>query len=136
MNTSVRHLVSIGVLLAGATGAGIAQGQNLDMLKGLAGGASGGLGSMTSGSLGNAAGVLEFCVKNNYIGGDASAVKDQLMRKIPGGQPASDAGYVSGAKGLLTGSDGKTVDLSGGGLKQEMTKKACDVVLKQGKSMI
>jgi Protein of unknown function (DUF2501) len=136
MNTSVRHLVSIGVLLAGATGAGIAQGQNLDMLKGLAGGASGGLGSMTSGSLGNAAGVLEFCVKNNYIGGDASTVKDQLMRKIPGGQPASDAGYVSGAKGLLTGSDGKTVDLSGGGLKQEMTKKACDVVLKQGKSMI
>jgi hypothetical protein len=133
-NTSPRHLAAIGILLASAAGAAGAQAQNLDMLKGLAG--SGGLGSMTSGSLGNAAGVLEFCVKNNYIGGDASAVKDQLMSKIPGGKPSSDSGYVSGVKGLLTSSDGKTVDLSGGGLKQEITKKACDVVLKQGKSMI
>ncbi|HEY2256150.1 MAG TPA: DUF2501 domain-containing protein [Variovorax sp.] len=136
MNTSVRKLATLGALLALTAGAGIAQAQNLDTLKGMVGGASGGLGSMTSGSLGNAAGVLEFCVKNNYIGGDASAVKDQLMSKIPGGKPASDTGYVSGAKGLLTGSDGKTMDLTGGGLKQEITKKACDVVLKQGKSMI
>lgn len=128
------------IALALAAGALTAQAQNLDMLKGLAGGGSGGgaLGSMTSGSIGNAAGVLEFCMKNNFLNaGAAGGIKDQLMGKIPGGQPAADTGYLSGAKGLLTGSDGKTVDLNGGGgLKQEITKKACDVVLQQAKSMI
>jgi len=137
MNTFKPSMARVALLGAIAFAAG-AQAQSLDMLKGLAGGGSGGaLGSLTSGSLGNAAGVLEYCVKNNYLSGNAaSSVKDQLMSKIPGGKPASDTGYVSGAKGLLTGSDGKTIDLSGGGLKAQITKKACDVVLQQGRSMI
>ncbi|MDM0077375.1 DUF2501 domain-containing protein [Variovorax sp. J2P1-59] len=118
--------------------AGSVHAQGLDMLKGLGGGGgSSALGSMSSGSLGNAAGVLEYCLKNNYLSGDAaSSVKDQLMSKIPGGKPASDSGYVDGSQGILTGSDGKKMDLTGGGLKQEITKRACDFVLKQGKSMI
>ena len=137
MNRSRIRAARLGAIVLVLGAATFAQAQNLDMPKGLAGGSSGGLGSMTSGSLGNAAGVLEYCVKNNYLSGDAaSSVKDQLMSKIPGGQPATDTGYVSGAKGLLTGSDGKTLDLSGGGLKAQITKKACDVVLQQGKSMI
>ena len=138
MNPSTHRFLRMGALLALVAGASLAQAQSLDMLKGLAGNATGGsLGSMTSGSLGNAAGVLQYCVKNNYLsGGAANSVKDQLMSKIPGGHPAADSGYVEGAKGLLTGSDGKTFDLSGGGLKAQVTKKACDVVLKQGKSMI
>jgi Protein of unknown function (DUF2501) len=135
--TSFNQRLAIAALIGAAALAGAAQAQSLDMLKGLAGGSSGSLGSMASGSLGNAAGVLEYCVKNNYLSGDAaSSVKDQLMSKIPGGKPATDTGYVSGAKGLLTGSDGKTIDLTGGGLKAQITKKACDVVLQQGKSMI
>ena len=138
MNLSTHRFFRMGALLALAASASFAQAQNLDMLKGLAGNATGGsLGSMTSGSIGNAAGVLQYCVKNNYLsGGAANTIKDQLMSKIPGGHPAADSGYVSGAKGLLTSSDGKTLDLSGGGLKAQLTKKACDVVLKQGKSMI
>jgi hypothetical protein len=138
MTTIASHRARIGAALVLLGSVASAQAQSLDSLKGMASSAMGGssLGSMSSGSIGNAAGVLEFCVKNNYIGGDASAIKDQLMSKIPGGKPASDTGYTSGVKGLLTGSDGKTMDLSGGGLKQEITKKACDLVLKQGKSMI
>jgi len=133
MNHFTRHgwvLVFVGAL-------GCAHAQGLDALKGLAEGASSGMGSMAPGSLGNAAGVLEYCLKNNYLSGaGASSIKDQLMSKIPGGHPASDAGYVDGAKGILTGSDGKKMDLTGGGLKAELTKKACDFVLNHAKSMI
>jgi hypothetical protein len=121
------------VLLGALSGA---QAQGLDMLKGLAGG-SAGASSMASGSVGNAAGVLEYCLKNNYLSGaGASSVKDQLMSKIPGGKPASDTGYVDGSQGILTSTDGKKLDLTGGGLKAELTKKACDFVLNQAKSMI
>jgi hypothetical protein len=133
MNHFARHGFAL-VLLGALSGA---QAQSLDTLKGLASGATGGAGSMASGSLGNAAGVLEYCLKNNYLSGaGASSVKDQLMSKIPGGKPASDSGYVDGSKGILTSSDGKKMDLTGGGLKAEVTKKACDFVLNQAKSMI
>ena len=93
---------------------------------------------MAPGSLGNPAGVIEYCLKNNYLSADGAttAVKDQLMGKIPGGKPASDPGYVDGAQGILTGTDGKKMDLTGGGLKQEVTRKACDFVLKQAKGML
>lgn len=115
------------------------------------GGSSGGLGSLggvgsalsgqslTSGSTGNVAGVLEFCIKNNYISGNsASSVKDSLMSKLPGGSSSasSDSGYASGAKGILSGSNGQQLDLSGGGLKEQATKQICDKILTQGKSML
>jgi hypothetical protein len=139
MTVPSTHFARLGAVLVLLT-AGAAQAQGLDMLKGLAGGGGGSssaLGSMASGSLGNAAGVIEYCLKNNYLSGDAaSSVKDQLMSKIPGGKPAADTGYVDGSQGILTSSDGKKMDLTGGGLKQELAKRACDFVLKQGKSMI
>lgn len=95
-------------------------------------------GSVSAGSAGNAAGVLEFCIKNNYLsGGDASSVKDQLMGKLGGSEKASsDESYSKGAEGILTGGNGQSVDLSGGGLKEEITRKACDQVLEQGKSFL
>ncbi|WP_168791604.1 DUF2501 domain-containing protein [Paraburkholderia aromaticivorans] len=92
--------------------------------------------SLTSGSTGNVAGVLEFCVKNNYLGGSASSVKDGLMSKLPGGSSSSDSGYTDGAKGILNSGDGKQVDLSGGGLKEQLTKQVCDKILAQGKSLL
>jgi hypothetical protein len=119
--------------------------------QGGSGGSSGGLGSLggmgsalsgqslTSGSTGNIAGVLEFCIKNNYISGDsASSVKDSLMSKLPGGSSSasSDSGYADGAKGILSGSNGKQLDLSGGGLKEQATKQICDKILAQGKSLL
>jgi len=138
---------------AAVLGLGMATGapaQSLDSLKGAAssalGGSSGGgalggmggMGGMSAGSLGNAAGVLEYCFKNNYLSGDSvSAVKDGLMGKMGGSSAAqSDGGYMDGAKGLLKGSDGKSMDLSGGGLQKQVTQQACDFVLKQGKSLL
>ncbi len=87
-------------------------------------------------SLGNVAGVLQFCIQNQYLGsGGASSVKDQLLGKL-GGNPQSDSGFASGSNGILDGGNGKTLDLSGGGLKQQLTKQICDKVLTQAKSML
>ncbi len=102
-------------------------------LKGLAGMASG---PMTSGSMGNVAGLLQYCIGNNYLSGEgASSVKDQLMGKLPAGSENKDPGYSDGRKGLLHGSNGNMLNL-GGGLTAEVTKKACDTVLAQAESFL
>lgn len=159
-----------------ATALGLAWGAAGAQDLGKLGGMIPGGGSMSSGSMGNVAGLLEYCMKNNYLGGDsgASGIKDQLMGKMggssgstasseqgsgtsdmlgqltgkkkstsssSGGDPSSDPGYLSGAKGILQGSDGKSMDLSsvGGGssdMKSQITTKVCDTVLKQGKSFL
>lgn len=71
--------------------------------------------SMTSGSMGNVAGLLEYCVKNNYLGGNsgASGIQNQLMGKLGGGSgaTASNASHGSSASdmlGELTGSKSKS----------------------------
>lgn len=112
--------------------------QDLGALKGLAGG--GDLSSMASGSAGNAAGVIGFCMKNNYLGGDAaSSVKDKLMGKLGGDDESEQdkADYADGAKGLLKTGDGKSLDLAqAGGLKKSLTKKVCASVLDHAKSLL
>ena len=119
-------------LLKGGSSSGLS-----DSLGGLGGAMSGS--SMTSASSSNVAGLLEFCIKNNYLSGNSAAsVKNSLMSKLPGGasSSSSDSGYASGAKGILSGSNGSQFDLSGGGLKEKITKQVCDKVLAQGKSML
>lgn len=92
---------------------------------------------LTSGSMGNVAGLLQYCIGNNYLGGDSAAsVKDQLMGKLSGDNKTQDPDYSDGQKGLLHGSDGKLMSLGGGGLKAELTKKACDAILTQAKSFL
>ena len=113
MNILKRHLLFT-IAMAAFSGAVGAQdlGQIRDGLGGAAGGmpslpgsqgqgslgAAGSLGSLGSlesiqpGSLGNAAGIIGYCVKNNYLGGsDAIPVKDQLMGKLAAssGQPST-----------------------------------------------
>lgn len=90
------------------------------------------------GSTGNVAGVLQFCIQNNYLGGasgSASSVKDALLGKL-GGNASSDSGYTSGSSGILDAGNGNKLDLSGGGLKQQVTKQICDKVLSQAKSLL
>lgn len=122
----------LGNLLNQSGNSGAAGG--LGSLSGLGSGSS--LQSLTSSSTGNVAGVLQFCIKNNYLGGSASSVKDGLMSKLPGGSSSSDSGYTDGAKGILNSGNGQQVDLSGGGLKQQVTKQVCDKILAQGKSLL
>lgn len=142
-----RHplLTSSGIAVAILSGSIAAQG--LDQLKDITGGSGlggaasslGSLSTITSGSTANAAGVIDYCVKNNYLsGGSAFSVKDQLMKKVTGAdQPAeSNPDYISGARGIVTGSSGQSVDLSMAGLKGEAVKKACEKILDQAKSML
>ena len=125
----------LGDLIKGATQGNNSQGAavGLGSIGNLGGVPS--LGALTSGSTGNVAGVLEFCMKNNYLGGatDAASVKDKLLGKLSGA-PASDPGYTNGTKGLLTGSDGNQFDLSR--IKSQITQQACDKILSQGKSLL
>ena len=150
--------VSAGVALALTLGAPMQAQAQLDMLRNAVGGGNsgggntsglaGGLGglvspgSLTSGSIGNATGVLQFCIKNNYLSGanlgSATDVKDKLLGKIgtQSGSPEASPGYLDGAKGLLSSPDGKTVDLNGGGLKEQLTRQVCDKILSQAKSFL
>jgi hypothetical protein len=155
-------------LAAGCWNPDPAEAQGLDKLKGMMGGGSSS--SLSSATTGNAAGVLQFCLKNNYLGNDggASTVKDKLLGKLggdskaasndatanagggllgklgSGGSPTNDPGYLSGASGILQTANGKKVDLNTGGdaggatvgIKEKLTRKVCDQVLKQGKSMV
>lgn len=104
------------------TGAAIASGLGLSMPQ---------VGAST---MGNAAGVLQYCIKNNYLSADAAGgVKDKLLGMVTG-QKQQQTGYANGAKGLLQGSDGKSLSLKnvGGKLKTQ----ACDYVLANAKSLV
>jgi hypothetical protein len=57
------------------------------------------------------------------------------MSKL-GGSASSNGGYLDGAKGILDSGNGKQVDLSGGGLKEQVTKQVCDKILAQGQSLL
>ena len=93
--------------------------------------------SLTSSSLGNVTGVLQYCIKNNFLNADAASnVKDALLGKLPGGANTSDSGYTQGTRGILTAGDGQKLDLTGRGLKEEATKQVCDKILTQAKSML
>jgi hypothetical protein len=175
MKKRIGGVATAGLALVLGLACGTGSAQDLGKLGGLLGG---GGGSMASGSMGNVAGLLQYCVKNNYLGGDsgASGIKDQLLGKLgagggatsssnassggsdmlgslmggkkkkgasasSGGDPTRDPSYLSGAKGILQGSNGKSLDLSsvGGGssdLKSQLTTKVCDTVLKQGKGFL
>jgi hypothetical protein len=126
-----------------------ARAQLLDQLKGAVGGAqgsaSGGLGgamppAVDNASPSNIAGVMQFCIKNNYLGGgSASSIKDSLTSKVAGSNPASNSGYRAGSQGLLQTGGNESYSLGGagaGGLKEQATKKVCDLVLQHAKSLI
>jgi hypothetical protein len=142
MNTSTGKCLSKCLAIGLVVACGAADAQSLGGLGSKMGGMMPGGGSMTSGSMGNVAGLMGYCIKNNYLGGSsgASGIQSQLMGKM-GGHGDSDPGYQSGSNGILQSSDGKSMDLNsvGGGssdMKSKITGKVCDTVLKQGKSFL
>jgi len=158
MKPILHHVAGASLLIAAllpAAGAHAQVGDLLDKARGAAAGASGNSGnsggtgmlgglsgalsgqSVTAGSTGNIAGVLEFCIRNNYLSGNAAGgVKDALMGKLPGGSAKTDTGYNDGARGILNSASGNKVDLGSGGLKAGLTRQVCDKVLSQAKSLL
>lgn len=160
MKKRIHRIAAAGILVAGVLSLSAAHAQLGDFLKqgadagnGGAGGIAGALGNLggggggggaasagsllTPGSTGNVAGLLQFCVKNDYLGdGGASSIKDALMSKLGAGV-TSDSTYASGASGILDAGNGRTLDLSGGqSFKQQLTKQVCDKVLSQAKALL
>jgi hypothetical protein len=132
-NLMLSKMLVIAAALAGACATAAAQ--DMGSLKGLAGGID--PSKLTSASAGNAAGIVEYCMKNNFLGGDAAGVKDQLMSKVSGGGESEKTDYADGAKGLLKTGDGGNVDIAKiGSMKQSVTKKACASVLDHAKSLL
>ena len=136
MKSSKAGLAALSGIVAVFGLCGLTAAQQLGDLKGLAGGAD--VSSLASGSAGNAAGIVEYCLKNNYLGGDAaSSIKDKLMGKVTDGSDNDKADYADGAKGLVKTSDGKSVDIGKlGEMKKSVTKKACASVLDHAKSFL
>ena len=129
MNSHRTILAAVALLAA----ASAVQANNLlDSLKSQAGNYA--MPAMGQNTLGNAAGVLQYCVKNNYLpGGDANAVKDKLLGKITG-QTQQQTGFANGSKGLLQGGDGASLDLKG--ISSKLKTQACDYVLKNASSLV
>ncbi len=143
----------IATTLAAATGVALctapARAQLLDNLRGAAGsgsgGAPGGLGSglgglsmpsVGSASTGNLAGVLQYCVRNNYLGGTgASSVESGLVGKLgPGATSGSQ--FTAGDQGTLQTGAGQSTSLGGSGLKAKLTQKVCSQVLQHARSLM
>lgn len=80
---------------------------------------------------GNAAGVLEYCVKRKYLSGNAVAsVKDKLLSRYGLGtekKARQDSGYKSGLQGILQGDGGKSFNLDS--VSDKLKDKGCDYVL-------
>ncbi len=143
-------LIALALLAAGVSAN--AESKLLDQLKnqmgggtatsaGNGGGGGGGLAeslgfsmpAIGSNTVGNAAGVLQYCIKNNYLGGDAASVKDKLLAKVTG-QKQQQSGFASGAKGLLKGGDGQTLNFKL--LSSKVKEKGCDYVLKNATRLL
>ena len=139
------HASGLGDALRGQLGGGAAESSSSTSgLGGMLGGSGGssalsalGLGNLSSGTASNAAGVLTYCMKNNYLNADKAAqVKNQLLGKMGLGQKEEpkDQGYQNGLMGMVTGADGKSFSLDK--VKSNLKEKACDFVLDNAKSLI
>lgn len=126
----------------GSTAANDSSTSALGGLLGSGGAASGGLlsslGVPASSTAGNAAGVITYCMKNNYLNpNQAEQVKAQLLSKlgVTPQQPApKDQGYLQGLAGTITGSNGQSFSMDK--LKSDLKEKACDLVLDNAKSLL
>lgn len=156
MNKSLVHGLLLGLcsLALGAQAAGLADGlrgkiggdsssSSSSLLGSLAGGggsasALSAAGLVSPGSAGNAAGVITYCMKNNYLNPDKAAqVKDQLLGKMglaTQKEEPKDEGYLSGVTGMVTGSGGKSFNMDK--LKGDLKEKACDYVLDNAQSLL
>ncbi|THJ32825.1 DUF2501 domain-containing protein [Lampropedia aestuarii] len=96
-----------------------------------------GMPNIASSSAGNVAGVLEYCVKNNYLKkANVDNLKAGLLSKAGLGkaEPEKDSSYASGLGGLLTGGNGTSFNLNS--IQDNVKEKACDYVLDNATSLL
>lgn len=107
-------------------------------LAALAGLLSGGSQSLSAHTMTNAAGILQYCIKNNLVDNNVSSLKEQLFSKLgledtQKQQQSTD--FQQGLMGLLNTGNNQQVNLKALGetpLGKKVKTRACDFVLKQG----
>lgn len=98
--------------------------------------ASGAMGSMlpnvSSASSGNIAGVLSYCVQNNYVSGSGAT---QALGGLTSQQGVTSSGdYTAGQQGqLLTGGNSP---FSLASLKSGLRQKVCNMVLSRAQNLL
>lgn len=101
------------------------------------GGALGGLlPSVGRASPGNTAGVLQYCLRNNYLEhGPAASVGQALSGRLPRGG-RDDTLFQAGNTGHLQTDDGRSYALGGSGVQAQVTRKLCGLVLQHAQSLL
>lgn len=131
-----RHARTLFFVCAGTLAfATTANAQWMDQLKGALGG--GDTPSVSAASPANIGGLLQYCIKSDYVGGQpAETVQSGLMRKLTGtGQGPQTPQYQAGTQGVLQ-SGGQSLDLSGGGIKEQIARQVCSKVLEYARSLL
>lgn len=107
--------------------------QDLGSLLGSAGG--GLVPGLGTAGVGNAAGLLGYCLKNKYLGGVGATGASGLLGKLTG-QPGvkTSPGYLLGQQGKVEQPTGNALSL--GSLSTKLKSKACDVVLQRAGSFL
>jgi hypothetical protein len=103
-------------------------------MSGMSGGAASGLGmpDVSSMGVGNATGVLSYCVKNQLLGGsEASSTLGALTGKP---EVKSSDGFTAGSAGNVLSGDGSKLSLDSA--PAPMKSRICGMVLKQAKSFL
>jgi hypothetical protein len=88
--------------------------------------------NVSSISAGNAAGVLQYCMKHNLVSSTSAESVLGGLKKKP---------HVTGSKDFAAGAAGQVLSGKGGGmslnsLQPHLKSQACDMVLKQGKHLL
>lgn len=120
--------------IPGVGGAGNAM-SGMSGMSGMTGGTgmmSNMLPNVSSASTGNVAGVLSYCVQNNYLSGSGAT---SALSSLTGKQDVtSSSDYKAGQQGqLLTGG---TNPLSLSSLKGQMKQKVCSMILNRAQNLL
>ncbi|MFJ2976414.1 DUF2501 domain-containing protein [Kluyvera sp. NPDC087067] len=133
---SLNDLSSAASQLTGGSSTSQSGGTSLSTLTSLL---NGGSQSLSSSTMNNAAGIMQYCAKQKLASvTDVNNVKDQVLDKLglnTQAEQKKDTGYMDGIEGLLNAKDGQKLDLDSLGnseLGKKVKTKACDLVLKQG----
>jgi hypothetical protein len=127
--------------LSSQSGSSGAQGgTSLSQLTGLL---NGGNQALSSNSMTNAAGVMQYCAKQKLASVTSTDnIKSQLMNKLgleDTQKQNQQQDYQQGLQGLLNTGNGQQLNLESLGnsqLAEKVKTKACDLVLKQGKQFL
>ena len=118
----------------GLSSIGVVQAQNIPNI----GGSSllgQGLPNVSSASTSNTAGILSYCVKNNYLNGDTASSASSVLSKLTAKSGVqSSSGFSAGQQGNLETGNGGMFSVSG--MEDKAKSKLCDMVLQHAQSML